>query len=135
MTTSTTSIQLDSNPANHADLPSRLSVLCRDAGLVDPVGGQFTQAIIEAVNNIVKHGYREEPGHPITIHWHRVDDTIQVEIRDRGQAPPTGFLDRTSMPSTDESHGRGTAIIKAWTDSSDYVREGDENVLYLRPCR
>lgn len=133
MTTSTTSIQLESDPAQLAELRSRLNLQCRDAGLLDPVGYQFTTAIIEAVNNIVQHGYRGETGHPITIHWHRVDDTIRVEIRDRGQARPVDFLDHALMPPTGAWSGRGDPIVLAWTDSPVYVRDGDENVLYLRP--
>lgn len=131
MTTTATLLTLDSDPAMDADLESRLHLMCRDAGFDEAVAGQFTTAIIEAVNNSKEHGYQGEPGHPITVQWVCSDDCVQVEIRDRGPPLPADILERRVMPSPYDEHGRGWAIIQKWTDLARYHRDGDENALNL----
>jgi len=131
MTTSATLLTLDSDPTKLGDFQARIDVLCRDAGLDASAAGELTTAIIEAVTNSIKHGYRGEPGHPITVHWRCARDRIDIEIRDRAPPPPAGFLDRTEMPPPAAQSGRGMAIIRAYTDTASYARVGDENVLNL----
>ena len=135
MTTSMTTLTLDSAPAKPAELHSSLDALFRDAGLDDSAANKLIIAVIEAVNNIVKHGYRNEPGHPITIRWRCSHDSIDIEIRDRAQPPPVGFLEHADMPPPGAESGRGVPLIRACTQSASYARDGDENVLTLTPRR
>ncbi|WP_295582968.1 ATP-binding protein [uncultured Lamprocystis sp.] len=131
MTTSATLLTLDSDPTKLGDLQARVDALCRDAGLDSLAACEFTTAIIEAVTNSIKHGYLGEPGHPIRVHWRRAHDSIDIEIRDRAQPPPAGFLDHAEMPPPDAESGRGIAMIRAYADSARYARVDDENVLNL----
>jgi serine/threonine-protein kinase RsbW len=131
MTIPMTTLTLESDPAKPADLHSSLDALFRDAGVDDSAAHDFTTAVIEAVNNIVKHGYRDEPGHLITVRWRCSHDSIDIEIRDRAQPPPVGFLEHAEMPPPDAESGRGVPMIRAYTHSASYARDGDENVLKL----
>jgi anti-sigma regulatory factor (Ser/Thr protein kinase) len=130
MTTSTTSLTLDSDPAKVGDLQSQLSALCQDAGLDSLATFKLTYVVVEVVNNSIKHGYRGEPGHPIRVHWCCDDDGVAVAIGDRGPPIPAGFLD-APMPSPEDVSGRGGPSIREWTDSARYDRIGDENVFNL----
>ncbi|WP_295438980.1 ATP-binding protein [uncultured Thiodictyon sp.] len=131
MTTSATLLTLESDPTRLGDLQSRVDALCRDAGLEAVAANEFTTAIIEAVANSIRHGYRGEPGHPITVHWRCAQDRIDIEIRDRAPPPPAGFLDHRDMPPPAAESGRGVAMILAYTDAASYARIGAENVLNL----
>ena len=91
---------------------------------------KVTTVVVEGVNNTIKHGYRNELGHPIRVHWRCGDDSIHIEIRDRARPVPEGILDSV-MPSPFDEHGRGLRIIREWSDSAHYDRHGDENVLNL----
>jgi anti-sigma regulatory factor (Ser/Thr protein kinase) len=135
MSLAASTLTLDSHPARLADLQSSLDGLCRKAGCDDLDTFKLTLVVIEAVTNCIKHGYRGEPGHPITIHWVCDGDCIQIEIRDRGIPLPTDVLSRTVMPPPEAEGGRGWPMILAWTDAVRVARIGDENVLNLtRRC-
>jgi serine/threonine-protein kinase RsbW len=131
MTTTQVRLKVDSNPAEVPGLQARLSTLCIEAGLDDLAAFQLTCAVIEAVNNSIEHAYEGEAGHPVSLLWLRTGDGISVEIRDRGlpmdQPPP-------EKPDAAEAYaesGRGWHIIREWTDSATYGRDGEENVLTL----
>ena len=130
MTTSTTTLELDSDPKKVADLQSRLSELCKADGLDDAITGHITTVVVEAINNIIEHGYRNELGRSIRVHWRSDNDSIHIEIRDLGQAIHAGIQDAV-MPSPFDEHGRGRYIILKWSDSARHDRHGDENVLNL----
>ncbi|WP_295383854.1 ATP-binding protein [uncultured Thiodictyon sp.] len=135
MMTGATTLTLDSDPAGLADIQLRVDGLCRDAGCDSHSTFQLTLVVIEAVTNCIKHGYRGEPGHLITIDWRHTDDCIEIEIRDRGVPLPADVLSRTTMPPPEAEGGRGWPMILAWTDSAHIDRIGDENVLNLtRRC-
>jgi serine/threonine-protein kinase RsbW len=122
-------IALSSDPADVAQLQTRLSALCDEAGLDQLAAFQWTCAIVEAVNNCIEHAYGGEAGHPISLRWERRADAILVEIRDRGRPAPTPLQDHEI--ALDAESGRGWHIIREWTDSAVLSAQGDENVLTL----
>jgi len=124
-------LDLDSNPAEVPRLQARLSALCGEAGLSDLAAFQLTCAIVEAVNNCMKHAYGGELGHPISLLWLRRQDGIAVEIRDRGQPMSSPPPESPVAAETNAESGRGWHIIRQWTDTATYTRERNENVLTL----
>lgn len=126
-------VQLDlhSNPAEISELQVRLSALCVEAGLDDLAAFQLTCAIIEAVNNIVEHAYKGEAEHPISLTWHRGSACITVEIRDRGLPMAVPPPENPGGADAYAESGRGWQIIREWTDTARYSREGEENLLTL----
>lgn len=135
MTSSTTTLALDSDPAKLADLYPRLLALCSDDGLDDLAAFQLTTVIIEAINNSIEHGYNGEPGHTVSVCWHSDPNAVEIEIHDHGRPLPPEIIDQSVMPMPDAESGRGLAIIREWTDSASYDRIGDENVLKLKRRR
>jgi sigma-B regulation protein RsbU (phosphoserine phosphatase) len=126
-----TQFDLNSDPAEVPALQARLSTLCSEAGLDDLASFQLTCAIVEAVNNSIEHAYRGEAGHPISLAWRRTVDGVAVEIRDRGLPM---ILPPPETPEAADAYaesGRGWHIIREWTDTASYSREGEENLLTL----
>lgn len=120
-----------SNPEEAVELQQKLMELCTDSGF-DALGAfQFTSAVIEAVNNCIKHAYAGEEGQPITLNWHRHHDSVAIELRDGGKPLPLRLLESPVLAETDAESGRGWHIIHAWSDHVSYAREGEENVLTL----
>jgi serine/threonine-protein kinase RsbW len=126
-----TRIVLDSGSSAVAELPTRLSNLCRLAGLDASAAFELTTAVVEAVNNSIEHAYGGEPGHPIALAVRQADGMLDIEIRDRGRPLPPGTIEAATMPDADALSGRGWAIVKAFTHSIHYAREANENVLTL----
>lgn len=98
---------------------------------------------VEIATNCVKHAYRGEPGHELRVCVALADDDFVVEVRDRGVAIPKAVLsdERDPFdfnPSVTESlpeGGMGLALVNAMTESSEYFRDGDENVVRMRFSR
>jgi serine/threonine-protein kinase RsbW len=95
--------------------------------------------VAEAVNNIIRHAYREQPGRPISVRLELTAAGITLVFRDSGQAPPPGFpqsrigsleVDPTDLAALGES-GRGLAIIMSCVDRMDYARNGSANEMRL----
>jgi len=105
--------------------------LCSKAGLDDLAAFQLTCAIVEAVNNSIEHAYGGEKGHPISLLWLRTGDGIAIEIRDRGLPMDLPPPEKTEAAEASAESGRGWHIIREWTDTASYRREGEENVLTL----
>jgi len=131
MTTSEVRLEADSNPDEVPELQSSLSALCSEAGLDDLAAFQLTCAIVEAVNNSIEHAYGSEAGHPISLRWLRTGDGIAVEIRDRGLPMDLPPPEKPEAAEVYAESGRGWHIIREWTDTATYRREGEENVLTL----
>lgn len=131
MTTTNTHFRLTSSPAEVPVLHVALQDACGKAGLDEAAAYQLSTAVVEAVNNCIKHAYAEEPGHPISLLCLYGREEFAVEIRDQGR-PWLAFPPPPRVKGLDEIGQFGWVLIRAYTDSQTYVREASTNVLTLR---
>lgn len=91
-------------------------------------------AVDEATTNIIRHGYRRQPGE-IEIEMRRVDDSLMIYLRD--QAPP---FDPTRLPNPNVTFpldqrpvgGLGVYLIRQLVDTMLYRRTSEgQNELKL----
>ncbi len=122
---------LHSNPREVVQLQQQLMDLCMDSGFDELSAFQFTSAVIEAVNNCIKHAYAGEGGYPITLEWCHHQDFVTIELRDEGKPLPLRLLESPVLSDTDAESGRGWHIIHEWSDHVGYTRQGEENILTL----
>ena len=108
--------------------------------LVDPVRVQELElAVVEAVTNIVKHGYTAAPGLMIDLELKRLDNAIEVIITDRGSPIPAAALAKSeSVLDFDPADidnlptcGLGLALIRESTDGFEYSTADGVNILRL----
>lgn len=97
-------------------------------------------SVIEAVNNIMKHGYRCQPGNPVTVSLDFHDNYLEIMITDRGLSIPKNVLDKNSQEvfGFDPNDinglpegGMGMALIKHNMDRIDYKADNGLNRLKL----
>lgn len=92
-------------------------------------------AVVEALNNAVKHAYREEPGHEITIDWAFSPQGVEVVIGDTGLTM-NGLkvkqleFDPDDLNSLPEG-GMGLFLIRQIVDEMDYCTFKTENRMRL----
>lgn len=97
-------------------------------------------SVIEAVNNIMKHGYQCQSGNNIAVSLDFQDDFLEITITDRGLSIPNNILEGNSQavfgfdPNDIDSlpeGGMGFALIKQNMDRVDYETVDGLNRLIL----
>lgn len=109
--------------------------VCRHVPLNEVAVYQVELAVVEAVNNVIKHAYGNEDGHEVEILVTLLLDRLSFQIRDRGcpRGPipvSTMDFDPSDLNALPE-HGMGLHIIQDVMDSVEYRRNGDQNILTL----
>ena len=99
----------------------------------------FELATVEALTNIVQHGYRGVSDHKIALLLDIEESRVALTIQDEGLPPPADLLDpRGSFLDTPDSDldllaesGRGMMLINACVNEARLVRIGSRNELAL----
>jgi serine/threonine-protein kinase RsbW len=135
------------SPQDRLELDSRLTELIRVRPWVDEVadrlgfadGERFAMHLCmeEALANVILHGYRDQPGHPIVIRAVVSAGTLCITVDD--QAPPFSPIGLPSPSPNDETQpaslgsvtpgGNGLRLLYRFAGSLSYERLSDGNRL------
>ena len=126
---STITLIIASRPEEVALVGTALNGLCRHASLPERDVGLVELAVVEAVNNVIFHGYGNRPDYDVTIVWTHRADHLQIDVVDCGKA--MAELPSGTMPEPDLENGRGWPIIRAVMNSIRYRSENGINTLTL----
>jgi len=88
----------------------------------------------EALSNVIRHGYRGEPGHPITVDFTAAESSVQFVIED--QAPPFDPLAFSPAPKPANIEelkpgGRGIVLLRKFASHLAYERLPNGNRLTI----
>ncbi len=136
-------------PAPRLILQSRLSEIALIWPWVEALAAEYSMpsdtlfaihlCLEEAVSNIIRHGYREQPGHRITVDFSQENgNSLVFAIED--QAPPfdpLGHLAIPEMPAAEsidrlEPGGHGIRLLRRFAGSLGYQRLANGNRLIIR---
>jgi serine/threonine-protein kinase RsbW len=104
--------------------------------------------LIEAVNNVIEHAYREEPGHLVEVSVCADAEAIELAVRDDGAVMPDGVIERARAREAEldaaadpsgaplaleavAEGGYGLRLITQLMSEVAYRRDGDRNTLTL----
>jgi serine/threonine-protein kinase RsbW len=110
--------------------------ICREAGLSEQGAFEVELCVIEAVNNVIRHAYREKPGKEVEIYLELTPHTINVKVADAGRPLPTKMFP-PRHPEIDQGvgqlsdSGRGLFIIHSLMDQVTYATVGGRNIMSL----
>ena len=115
--------------------------LCGQASgiLAEEQLARFEIAASEALTNIVRHAYQGASGGEIAIElFETPDHALTLILRDRGEAPPAGLFDVTSLREVDEADvfaipegGWGIGLLHQCADEIRFQSDDDGNRLTL----
>jgi anti-sigma regulatory factor (Ser/Thr protein kinase) len=100
-----------------------------------PAGILFglTLALEECASNILNHALQRDPAQTFEVTLEHTGEAISIELRDSGiefdpalVAPGDGMADDDAEPG-----GWGIFLVRKYTDTLIYSREGGRNVLRL----
>lgn len=77
-------VKTTSDTAELAPVRRQIESFCHSVGFDDRAIGEIGLCVNEAMANIIRHAYSNEPGHPIEITATVADGTFVVSLRDWG---------------------------------------------------
>ena len=123
------SLKIDSRLDCVAVVGTRISTLCFEHGLDEMNSYQVKTAVTEAINNVIIHAYDKQPGHEVIVDWSLKDQTICIEVSDKGKK--MAKIPPDIEPSPEAENGRGWWIMRRWMDQVDYVSNNGLNRLIM----
>lgn len=109
------------------------------AGIDKQTSAECELALVEALTNIVKHGYNQQPGNDIKLHIKNGSSKLEFIVEDSGRPIPMEALqksedalqydpdDLSGLPIS----GIGLALIKEIMSEFSYTSKDSINHLYL----
>ena len=123
------SLNLTSNPREIELLLDTLDAVLEKSKLGELPAFRFRCAVIEVVNNCIRHAYKDEPSHPINITIQLQADHLTLVVRDRGPV----FTGPVGTPQSDPfaESGRGFEIINAGVNKVNFSHQDGWNSCRL----
>lgn len=127
-------IEFESDPQDMAwqeQVLRTFEALAIESGINGMERSLLPVAVLEAINNIIKHAYQLASGQPILLQADHCNQTLTVELRDQGLPMPSPLPSGEILDLRAES-GRGWKIIRAVFTDVHYERCDGQNLLRLR---
>jgi serine/threonine-protein kinase RsbW len=87
--------------------------------------GKILIATVEAVNNSIVHGNKEDVNKRVFLSLHMDEDTVQILVEDQGEGfDYTNLPDPTKPENLENIHGRGIYLIKHLADEVEFYKNG-----------
>lgn len=109
---------------------------CFKAGIEKKTCSEMELCLTEALNNVVKHAYKENPDKNIQIGYIIENDELEIKLVDQGIPrtvikDPALVYDPKDINSLPEG-GMGLFIIKNLMDSVEYYSENGNNTFIMK---
>ncbi|MFY7835523.1 MAG: ATP-binding protein [Novosphingobium sp.] len=112
-------------------LAEHLRAWCEETGLPDDACMDLELALVEAGNNVVRHGYGEDRNGSLKLEINTVPGGVELVLIDQGTPIPSARLHPIQRPAFDSESGRGLALIADCTDRIGYTQDREGNRLVL----
>ncbi|MGH7930038.1 MAG: SpoIIE family protein phosphatase, partial [Candidatus Binatia bacterium] len=107
----------------------------RRHGLAAKVVHDLNLALEEILTNVISYGYTDNRQHEIRVRLSVQPGEVKAEVEDEGQAfDPLEAPEPDTAQSLEEREigGLGIHLVRKLTDSLEYKRQGDRNLLTIR---
>jgi anti-sigma regulatory factor (Ser/Thr protein kinase) len=131
---------IDSNLEDVRLVSNVIRQLCILSPLTDLQIFHIELAVVESVNNVIKHSYNNEPGHEVEVIFTLYSNRITFDVCDVGRTMDCKYRNRTDKSPLEfdptelnklPERGLGLAIIREVMDDVAYSRCLDKNTLTL----
>lgn len=128
------SIHIESRTERLVAVREFVSEAARQAGFSDEEVSKIALAVDEACTNIIKHGYKYDPGQKITVTVQTAGEFFEVIIRDHGkQFDPARLMppDMKEYLSHYRRGGLGVHLMRSLMDNVEYTATPKRNEVRL----
>lgn len=122
-------ITIDSNIQNVSVIEKLIDNYSTVCEFNDELYGKLLLAVVEAVNNAIVHGNREDESKKVFVHYVFNDKEILFTVTDEGEGfDPNAIPDPTSMENIEKDCGRGIYLMKCLCDEIMF-KDGGRTVM------
>ena len=87
--------------------------------------GKILIATVEAVNNSIVHGNKEDVNKKVYLRFHMDENTIKILVEDEGDGFDfTNLPDPTKPENIENIHGRGIYLMQHLADAVEFFKDG-----------
>jgi serine/threonine-protein kinase RsbW len=132
-------LQIDSDLDKVALVARAVRALCSDV-LDEEASDAVEISLVEAINNVIKHGYAGQPGRDVGVLVTMRQGEVEIEVVDQAVPMEAGLLasasedrfafDITNLDAIPEG-GMGLALIRMNMDEVEYRSGNGENRLRM----
>lgn len=124
-------ILIESKIENINKIEKIIDEVSEEAKINSEVYGKMLIATVEAVNNSIVHGNKEDESKSVKVNFDVEEDWISIFIEDEG--PGFNFYnvpDPTTPENIENIHGRGVYLMKHLAD--DVIFHGNGNIVEIK---
>lgn len=114
-------------------MATHLHAFCQSKQIGESLAGVLELILVEALNNVIEHAYKNQPGNDIEVNFSIEDQTIIMQINDYGLSIPEHLQNAEQMPDSEllPEGGWGLGLINTLSDSVSFTTNDGMNTATL----
>jgi serine/threonine-protein kinase RsbW len=126
-------LKVESRMSNLRVIENAIDEMTGAIGINQDNYGKILVATLEAVNNAIKHGNKDNPQKLVDIEIEYDKDEIRITITDEGGGfNPAGIPDPTLPENIEEISGRGVFLMTKLSDSIKFNEKGNSVTMSFK---
>lgn len=126
-------LKVESKMTNLRIIESAIDEMTGAIGINQDNYGKILVASLEAVNNAIKHGNKDNPLKLVDVEIEYENDEIRITVTDEGEGfNPAGIPDPTMPENIEELSGRGVFLMTKLSDSIKFNEKGNSVTMSFK---
>jgi serine/threonine-protein kinase RsbW len=126
-------IKVESRMSNLRVIENAIDEMTGAIGINQDNYGKILVATLEAVNNAIKHGNKDNPQKLVDVEIEYDKDEIRITVTDEGEGfNPAGIPDPTMPENIEELSGRGVFLMTKLSDAIKFNEKGNSVTMSFK---
>ncbi len=126
-------LKIESRMSNLRIIENAVDEMTGAIGINQDNYGKILVATLEAVNNAIKHGNKDNPQKLVDVEIEYTKDEINITVSDEGEGfSPAKIPDPTLPENIEELSGRGVFLMKKLSDSIKFNEKGNSVTMSFK---
>lgn len=119
-------IRIESNASSISIVENEIDFITSEAGISKDNYGKILVSVLEAVNNAIIHGNKNDNTKFVDIELELLKDVLKITVTDQGKGFKPGEVpDPTKQENLETLNGRGVFLMSKLADSIEFNRKGN----------
>lgn len=124
---------ISSEVSNIIKVENFIESFTENFGLPDDLYGKVSLSVIEAVNNAILSGNKQQADKKVTITAESFDDKFTVSVEDEGEGFDYENIPDPTLPdNVNKIAGRGLYLMKTLSDELEFEKSGAKVTLIFK---